>query len=64
VVQYSEISQAKKFLAYLIVGILPLLAVLGIMAATVLVAINPAAQIKKAQETQQMQQQINDAGIR
>lgn len=57
VIQTQEVGKGKKVLAYLLSFFLPTLAILGIVAAVILISINPAAQIKKAQETQQLQQQ-------
>lgn len=50
VVQYEPVGGGRKFLAYFIVCLLPLLAFLGIMAAVVLVAINPMGRLEKAKK--------------
>ena len=58
VVQYEAIGGGRKFLAYLVVCLLPILAILAIVATFLLVAINPAAQLKKAQEAVEKSGQI------
>jgi uncharacterized RDD family membrane protein YckC len=50
VVQYQENGKGRKILAYLLVSGLPFIAIIGILVAIILIAVNPAAQIRKAQE--------------
>lgn len=57
VVQTGEVGKGKKFFAYLITFLFPVVVIVGIVAAIVLVSINPAAQIKKAQEARDRQNQ-------
>jgi hypothetical protein len=52
VIQITPLAGFKKFLAYLLAFLLPLLAIAGIVIAVLLVAINPAKQIQKAKELQ------------
>ncbi len=56
VVSEKEPGKGRKTLAYIIVLLLPTLAIIGILASALLVAINPAAQIEKARQVQQQNQ--------
>lgn len=58
VVQTAPVGGGKKAFAYFVLFVLPALAIIGILATIVLVAINPQAQLQKAKETQLKQQQI------
>lgn len=48
VIQEKEPGKGRKVIAYIIVFALPVIAILGILAAIVLVAINPAEQFERA----------------
>ncbi len=53
VVQKQEMGREKKILAYVLAFILPTIAILGILATIILVAINPSRQISKARKQQE-----------
>ncbi|GEM_PF-6454156 len=61
VVQEKELVGVRKLFAYFlfVLGILlPIVAVIGIILSAVLVSVNPASQIQKAQEAKQKQDQL------
>jgi len=53
VIQVGELSRGRKIIAYLLAFALPVVAILGIIAAVLLVAINPLGQLEKARESSQ-----------
>ncbi len=61
VIQKEELSKGRKFLAYLLAYGLIIVAILGIVAVVILVAINPHKQLEKAQESARQQQMIMEA---
>src|SRR3989344_5469428 len=52
VVQTEELSEGRKFVGYLLAFGLVILAILGIIAVLILVALDPAKQLRKAREMQ------------
>lgn len=58
VIQTEELGTSRKVLAYLLAFGLVLIAIVGILVAVFLLAINPSAQIQKAQEQAQKTQQV------
>jgi uncharacterized RDD family membrane protein YckC len=59
VVQDQPLSKGRKICAYIIALIIPI-AVLGILAAVVLVAVNPAEQLRRSKASQEKTKQVQE----
>lgn len=59
VVQEEPLTKGRKIVLYIIALLIPI-AILGILAVVVLVAINPAEQLRRTQEAQEKSQQIQE----
>lgn len=65
VVSYAPVSKARRTLAYVLVILIPALALIGLIAVIVLVAVNPTGQIEKTrkiiEEKEQLQIERNNS---